>query len=411
MKTIQTLLAVIFVEIVTARLLAQQVPLLSPLGNYVGGSGRVLVSRDYAYFSFSPRHAVSSFEIVDVSEPANAKRVGGYCCIGIDVSDTRGLRMAISGRFGYAVNGADGLHIIDISVPATPQRVGHLDFISADDVVILSADDVVVRSNLAYVVGNGLKIIDISSPETPRAVGFLDNIWGDRIAISEDHVYLAGGSASSIGGPALSIVDISIPEQPRRVGECKTRDQIWGVTISGRYAYVAEGDSDNSGLLEIFDISDRLAPTLVGRYATSGIAKSAVIAGNYAYIAVHGDGLQVIDIRNPAEPRDVGGNSIFSVGEVAVEAGKLFVATDLEGLLIFNLYTPPPQLRALGWSSQRGMRFSVSGEAGQSVQVQRSSDLIGWQDWFGVVLGPSSSELSDPDTASGPQRFYRAVAQ
>jgi hypothetical protein len=78
---------------------------------------------------------------------------------------------------------------------------------------------------------------------------------------------------------------------------------------------------------------------------------------------------------------------------------------------ILNLYTPPPQLRALGWTSQQGMRFSVSGEAGQAVQVQRSSDLLGWQDWFGVVLGPSPSELNDPDTASGPPRFYRAVVR
>ena len=55
------------------------------------------------------------------------------------------------------------------------------------------------------------------------------------------------------------------------------------------------------------------------------------------------------------------------------------------------------------------MRFSVWGEAGQSVQVQRSSDLLGWRDWFGIVLGLSPSELIDLDTASGSPHFYRAI--
>jgi hypothetical protein len=68
-------------------------------------------------------------------------------------------------------------------------------------------------------------------------------------------------------------------------------------------------------------------------------------------------------------------------------------------------------LRALGWSPQQWMRFSVSAEAGQAVQVQRSRDLVGWQDWFGVVLGPGPSEMNEPDPASGAQRFDRAVAR
>jgi hypothetical protein len=43
------------------------------------------------------------------------------------------------------------------------------------------------------------------------------------------------------------------------------------------------------------------------RYITRGIAMGVAVSGNYAYVADFDEGLQVIDVRNPAKAVRVGG--------------------------------------------------------------------------------------------------------
>jgi len=50
----------------------------------------------------------------------------------------------------------------------------------------------------------------------------------------------------------------------------------------------------------------------------------------------------------------------------------------------------------------------LSGNNGQRVRVQRSPDLVHWDDWQTVVSKQTGSELTD-DTSAGQQMFYRAV--
>ena len=56
--------------------------------------------------------------VIDVSNPASPQRVGGY--------DTSGYAygVAASGNFAYVADGTNGLQVIDVSNPATLQRVG-----------------------------------------------------------------------------------------------------------------------------------------------------------------------------------------------------------------------------------------------------------------------------------------------
>jgi hypothetical protein len=71
---------------------------------------------------------------------------------------------------------------------------------------------------------------------------------------------------------------------------------------------------------------------------------------------------------------------------------------------------PPARsaLRAGGWFS--GFKMLLHGQTGVPYRVEVSEDLVGWREWQqveGEFWGPS---LTDPDSASLPQRFYRAVS-
>ena len=94
--------------------------------------------------------------MIDISNPANPQRVGGY--------DTAGQAwgVAVAGNYAYVADDTAGLQVIDISNPANPQRVGGYDTAGY-------ANGVAVVGNYAYVADGhaGLQVVDISNPANP----------------------------------------------------------------------------------------------------------------------------------------------------------------------------------------------------------------------------------------------------
>ncbi|WP_414524148.1 Calx-beta domain-containing protein, partial [Umezakia ovalisporum] len=89
--------------------------------------------------------------IIDISNPANPTRTGGY--------DTSGSAYGVEvvGNYAYVADDIAGLQIIDISNPANPTRTGGYDTTG-------NAYGVQVLGNYAYVADRdaGLQIIDVS---------------------------------------------------------------------------------------------------------------------------------------------------------------------------------------------------------------------------------------------------------
>jgi hypothetical protein len=98
------------------------------------------------------------------------------------------------------------------------------------------AKAVAVAGNYAYVATDeaaGLHVIDISTPAKPRRVGGCDTTTGSgQLAVSGHYAYAVCGSL-------LLVIDISNPSNPTRVGQC-TLAGPGGVALSGNYAYVSE---------------------------------------------------------------------------------------------------------------------------------------------------------------------------
>jgi hypothetical protein len=76
------------------------------------------------------------------------------------------------------------------------------------------------------------------------------------------------------------------------------------------------------------------------------------------------------------------------------------------GAYEFNPYRFEPALEL----TADGLVFTVRGEPGKSVRVERSRDLVSWEAVATVPIPASGQTLIDPAATSEPFLFYRAVS-
>jgi hypothetical protein len=106
------------------------------------------------------------------------------------------------------------------------------------------------------------------------------------------------------------------------------------VKVVGNYAYLPcrqEG-------LQIVDISNPAAPVRVGSFDTTGYATDVDVFENYAIVSSGVGGIYLLDITNPANPILVDNlTSCGYVNNVKFKDGKALVCSRDQGLLIYNL--------------------------------------------------------------------------
>ena len=296
--------------------------------------GCVAVSGDYAYLS-----SYGAVEIIDVSDPQHPVQVGiygvcsdYYCYANISGIAADGNYVYIVSTHGWRMHTWNGLHIIDVSDPANPVRMGSVGSYCG----LHSA--VAVRGGYAYVAsGRGLQVIDVSNPARPSTSGFCDlPVSGRDVAIGADgHVYIAGERG-------LHVIDVSDPANPHVTAYYETPGNAHGVVVDGTYAYVA-----NDWGMSVFDVSDPSNPVESGAYHMRSYGQDVAAAAGYAYVAELGN-LRIIDVSDPEHPSETGayctpGNAYG----VAVAGEHVYVADVWAGLHGGDI-SDPPNPRELG---------------------------------------------------------------
>jgi hypothetical protein len=82
----------------------------------------------------------------------------------------------------------------------------------------------------------------------------------------------------------LHVISVSIPANPQRVGGYEPSIMPHNVTVSGNYAWVADGCAG----LQVIDVSNPANPQRVGGYAP-GVA----VSSNFVYVADRNAGVAV----------------------------------------------------------------------------------------------------------------------
>jgi hypothetical protein len=126
-----------------------------------GPAVSVAIQNSYAFVVMGD----AGLTIIDVSNPANPQRVGGY--------DTSGTAwgVAVLGNYAYVADDTAGLQVIDVSNPANPRRVGGNP--------LFAASDLIVAANKVFVAAggqDGLVILDLFralrlEPVSPQQLG------------------------------------------------------------------------------------------------------------------------------------------------------------------------------------------------------------------------------------------------
>ncbi len=166
------------------------------------------------------------------------------------------------GDHAYVSGLGSGFHVVDISDPKNPVRVGNIsgEEVYSRDVDLLETDNRTIA--VLATQSGGMTFVDVTDPTAPRILSILEIEPNHNVAVVPNTT-LVYNSPSTGEGRANEIVDASDPLRPEVVaefGEHGCHDITFYTSPSGdtQRAYCAGVD-----VTEIWDISDPMSPELV----------------------------------------------------------------------------------------------------------------------------------------------------
>jgi hypothetical protein len=186
---------------------------------------------------------------------------------------------------------------------------------------------------------------------------------------------------------AVIIIDgesVAVEQAATLVGVWDFLSYANAVTVVGNYAY-AVGDG-----LEILDISNPAHPSFKGYDETSSdFALGVQVVGNYAYVADGSSGLQIINISNPSLPTLQGNydTSGYARG-VQVIGNYAYVADENSGLQIIDISNPTTPTLKGNYDTSGDDFFSAEG-----VQIVGNYAYVA--DWYSRL---QIIDISNPTT-------------
>jgi len=361
----------------------------------------VTVEGNFAYLA----DYTAGLQIIDISNPANPRKVG--------VNKTGGATwsVAVSGQYAYVADNYTGLNVIDVSNPAEPRQVGAW--------TNSGCRMVRVFGNYAYVKAanpqdGAFKIINITNPANLTTVNWTNAFYNPTdVAISGNYAYLSDLYQG------LVVFDVTDPTNPKPLGAYDTNTNApstTGVAVSGSFAYVTDNDFfgyKGRGLV-LVDTSDPSNLLPVGEHATTGSADGVAVSDRYVFVISRpwtgGQGkgsVQVFDVSSATTPQLLTTYQ-FNGTATRVVVKDRYVFLSNGGLQIFKIITSP-EFESVSLPPSGGVRLAISGVTGQSGRIQRSSDLSGWSDWQPVSFVTNLVEVVDSDTSHPTPRFYRIL--
>ncbi|MEZ6117455.1 MAG: hypothetical protein R3C28_12885 [Pirellulaceae bacterium] len=244
---------------------------------------------------------------------------------------------------------ANGVLLVDVSLPSAPQSTGVYEPNSA-----FAFDDIKALDNVGYFSssnGGGLHVVDLSDSQQPTLLSKLDSTNGAFDSISGSFVrnnmlYAVNESSSQI-----RVFDITHPATPALVTSIETHDPqgLADVTIRDNRMYVAGLHGVNAmGATYVYDLSlfPSESPTLVAQLSTGFNTSSvSVTDNNQTVVAVHrkpGGGVEAWNLDDSpvevvaANASDYGINA-FSTAEVEIAGGLAYVAWHSAGVQVLDL--------------------------------------------------------------------------
>lgn len=292
------------------------------------------------------RHAVvgheDTLDIVDISSAWSMSSVGTVRLGGTVLS------MVIVGNraiVGTSNNDAVFVNISEARAPVEEHRVS----LPSD------ANGLFAKGQQLFVAygarRGGLAIIELGESSPPEVLSTLPLPSGAReVSVYEDRAYVTFGPE---GGEItnLEVVDVSDPSTPRSLGSVDLTGTARGLALSGQLILVGisgTADSDEGPRLVIFDGENATEPSIIGVVELEHPLRSIQAIGRFAFCASQGEGLVVVDLRDPhaasiaAVVNHLGNreNTLLDASWIAV-SGRFAYLVAGEELIAIELCGPP----------------------------------------------------------------------
>jgi hypothetical protein len=211
----------------------------------------------------------------------------------------------------------------------------------------------------------------------------------------------------------LFVVDLDNPLQPRIVGTVGEPHVVTprSVAVQFRYAFVTDAEG-----VKVIDVTNPTRPRPVkDAVVRLAGAHGIYLARTYAYVAAGAQGLAIVDVERPEQPRldqvyDAGGaiNDARDV-KVAMTNASLFayVADGRNGLRVIQLTSPETVPTFLGFSPRpRPQLVATARTRGPALAVSEGTDRDRAVDESGHQVGVFNRVGSRPLTLAEMQRLY-----
>lgn len=248
--------------------------------------------------------ALHALDISDPGRPVPVGKVGGLGHV---------RQIVVEGGLAYITSREDGLFIVDVSDPAKPTLVTLYDTIEFATGVCKSGDVLFVACR-----SFGVELIDVSDPAAPRHLSTVRT--GEAQSVVERNGYLYAGVW---GTSEVVTVDVRNPWQPQITSRVPLDGYGDGVDVHGDHLFVATGHhsrrkprtkAGDLGFghghgLEVLNIANPALPKAVSRvkfppsYNIRNDMWSVTIANDHAFVADTHNGVFVLNVQDPSQPR------------------------------------------------------------------------------------------------------------
>lgn len=230
----------------------------------------------------------------------------------------------------YSFSGPDGISILSIEQPESPQKAGYINTPGA-------AMKGLIKGNYLYVAdgSSGIEVYDVSDLTKIEKVSQLQLDGYFRDLIISENILLAAASESGI-----YLIDISNPQSLQKINQIDTRGDARQIVLqegTTNYLFVADGH----GGLAVVSINrdDRNLPsTIVKTLDISDKARAIKIKDNKLFLGIGPDGIIVYDITQPQSPVQltVLTLKLAIIGITTYDPNYLLCSNDSGGMVVFT---------------------------------------------------------------------------
>jgi choice-of-anchor B domain-containing protein len=291
--------------------------------------------------------------IVEVTDPRNPRRVAHIPGAASQWREVRTYR----GYVYVTTEARVGLDIIDMRNPSQPRKVrSWSDTFSSAHSLWIDEDRGLLYAHgtrSASGASTGMQVLALEpDPENPRPAGSFGDFY-----IHDSYGRGTLLYAAAINGGFLAILDVADPSRIREVTRFFTGGRFthnaW-LTDDGRYVFTT--DEVPGRPLEGWDLVDPLGDPLPPRKVTEFIATpgsiphNVMVDGNRLVVSHYTEGVQLLDITNPEQPRRLGfydtypggpGGFNGAWGAYIFPGSNLIVVSDISGGLFVVEYNGP----------------------------------------------------------------------